>query len=116
MPTQNIIRQPVSGTGIWSMAPAYLTELFPTSVRGIGPGFSYHMGAFLGAWTPVILGTLQDRGLSIVDSMTACIVVSGLMVAIIARLGPETRGKEFLAIDDEDHKKVKYVNEARSTT
>ena len=106
----------ISGTGIWSMAPASLTELFPTSVRGIGPGFAYHMGAFLGAWTPVILGTLQDRGLSIVDSMTACIVVSGLLVAIIARLGPETRGKEFLAIEDEDHTEVKHVHEVKSTT
>ena len=74
------------------------------------------MGAFLGAWTPVILGALQDRGLSIVDSMTACIVVSGLLVAIIARLGPETRGKEFLAIDDEDHTEVKHVHSVKSTT
>jgi hypothetical protein len=48
--------------------------------------------------------------------MTACIVVSGLLVAIIARLGPETRGKEFLAIDDEDHTEVKHVHEVKSTT
>jgi SHS family lactate transporter-like MFS transporter len=90
----------INGTGIWSMAPAYLTERFPTSVRGVGPGFAYHMGAFIGAWTPTILGNLQDSGMTIVESMTTCIIISGVMVVVIAILGPETRGKEFIDLDE----------------
>jgi hypothetical protein len=82
------------------MAPAYLTERFPTSVRGVGPGFAYHMGAFIGAWTPTILGNFQDSGMTIVESMTTCIIISGVMVVVIAILGPETRGKEFIDLDE----------------
>ncbi len=32
--------------------PGYLTERFPTAVRGVGPGFAYHAGAAIGAITP----------------------------------------------------------------
>ena len=41
-----------TGTGIWGMAPSYLTERFPTAVRGIGPGLTYHIGAAVGVDNP----------------------------------------------------------------
>ena len=52
------------GSGIWGMAPAYVSERFPTSARGVGPGFTYHAGAAIGAVMPVVLGTLpfQSEG------------------------------------------------------
>jgi MFS family permease len=34
----------ICGIGIWGMAPTYLTERFPTIVRGVGPGLAYHAG------------------------------------------------------------------------
>ena len=89
-----------SGTGIWAMAPAYLTERFPTSVRGVGPGLSYHVGAAIGSFTPAVLGALQDGGMGIVNAMSTCIAISGLAVACIIWLGPETRGREFKALED----------------
>ncbi len=86
-----------SGGGVWGMAPAYLTERFPTAVRGVGPGLAYHAGAALGAVTPLVLGRLQDGGMTTGSAMAACIGAAGLLVAAIIWLGPETRGRRFAA-------------------
>lgn len=88
-----------SGGAIWGMAPSYLTERFPTAVRGVGPGLSYHVGAVLGAVTPLVLGQLQDRGMTTGGAMQLCIAASGLLVAAVVWMGPETRGREFTATD-----------------
>jgi putative MFS transporter len=87
------------GMGVWGMAPAYTTERYPTSVRGVGPGFCYHAGAAIGAMMPYILGTLQDRGFTLVDIMTAAMLMSGLLSVGLIWLGPETRGREFSEVD-----------------
>ncbi|HJN45449.1 MAG: MFS transporter [Vicinamibacterales bacterium] len=89
-----------TGGGIWGMAPAYLTERFPTAVRGVGPGLSYHVGAAVGSATPLVLGQLQDGGMTIAGAMTLSIVASGLVVAAVIWLGPETRGRHFTAVDE----------------
>ena len=88
-----------TGTGIWGMAPSYLTERFPTAVRGIGPGLTYHIGAAVGSMTPFLLGELQDGGMTLTAAMSLCIVASGLLVASTIWMGPETRGREFVAND-----------------
>ena len=87
------------GMGVWGMAPAYTTERYPTSVRGVGPGFCYHAGAAIGAMMPYVLGTLQDRGFTLVNIMTAAMLVSGLLSVGLIWLGPETRGREFSEVD-----------------
>jgi SHS family lactate transporter-like MFS transporter len=88
-----------TGTGVWGMAPSYLTERFPTEVRGVGPGLSYHVGAALGSTTPLMLGALQDRGWGLTGAMTMSIAISGLLVATLIWLGPETRGRTFGDLD-----------------
>jgi len=85
------------GMGLWGMAPAYVTERYPTSVRGVGPGFCYHAGAAIGATMPTLLGRLQDGGMSIPDAASLAMVVSGVLAVSIIWLGPETRGREFTA-------------------
>jgi SHS family lactate transporter-like MFS transporter len=85
------------GMGIWGMAPAYTTERFPTSARGVGPGFCYHAGAAIGAVMPYVLGALQDRGIALVSAMTVTMLISGLLSALFIWMGPETRGREFTA-------------------
>lgn len=89
-----------TGTGVWGMAPSYLTERFPTAVRGVGPGLSYHVGAAVGSTTPLVLGALQDRGWDLTGAMTLSIAVSGLLVASMIWLGPETRGRRFTDLED----------------
>ena len=86
-----------TGIGIWGMAPSYLMERFPTEVRGVGPGLSYHVGAALGSTTPLVVGQLQDAGYALTTAMTLCIAASGLLVAAMVWMGPETRGRHFTA-------------------
>jgi len=87
------------GTGNFGVVPAYLTERFPTMARAAGAGFAYHVGAGLGSFTPTLVGHLQDRGVPLMTAMSVCIAASGLMVAALIWLGPETRGKQFQAIE-----------------
>jgi MFS transporter, SHS family, lactate transporter len=83
------------GMGMWGMAPAYTAERFPTSARGVGAGFCYHVGAAIGALMPYVLGTLQDRGISLTAAMSGAMLTSGLLSAGLIWLGPETRGRAF---------------------
>jgi len=83
------------GMGVWGMAPAYTVERFPTQVRGVGPGFTYHAGAAIGALMPWLLGAMQDRGFSAVNGMSATMVASAVVAMIMVWIGPETRGRNF---------------------
>jgi MFS family permease len=86
---------------MWGIVPTYLSERFPTAVRGVGSGFAYHAGAALGAMTPFVVGALQDAGWALPDAMATCIVISLMIVIVMIWLGPETRGREFKAVDHE---------------
>jgi SHS family lactate transporter-like MFS transporter len=83
------------GCGIWGMAPAYVTERYPTAARGAGPGFCYHAAAAIGAIMPPLIGSLQDGGMSVANAMTIPIAVSLSVSSILIWLGPETRGRQF---------------------
>ena len=83
------------GCGIWGMAPAYVTERYPTATRGVGPGFCYHAAAAIGSIMPLLIGRLQDNGMSVANAMTVPIAASLTCSAILIWLGPETRGRQF---------------------
>lgn len=83
------------GCGIWGMAPAYVTERYPTSARGAGPGFCYHAAAAIGSVMPLLIGALQDRGMTLPNAMTIPIAASLVSSAVLVWLGPETRGRQF---------------------
>ena len=85
----------ICGHGAWGVVPSYLTERFPTAVRSGGSGLAYHAGAALGSVTPTLIGRLQDRGMVLADSMAICIGISGLVIAGLVWLGPETRGRQL---------------------
>jgi MFS transporter, SHS family, lactate transporter len=85
----------ICGIGIWGMAPTYLTERFPTIVRGVGPGLAYHAGAAIGSVTPTFIGYLQQRGMSLGDAMALVIATAGITVATVIWFGPETKGRVF---------------------
>jgi putative MFS transporter len=87
----------ICGIGIWGMAPTYLTERFPTVVRGVGPGLAYHAGAAIGSVTPTLIGLLQQRGMALATAMGLVIAAAGVTVATVIWLGPETRGTAFTA-------------------
>jgi SHS family lactate transporter-like MFS transporter len=93
----------VGGPGMWGVIPTYLSERFPTAVRGVGPGFSYHMGAALGAVTPAWIGRLRDGGYALNTAMATFIAIANVLAIAMLFLGPETRGKQFDALDDAAH-------------
>ena len=79
--------------GMWGAFPSYLSERFPAAVRGAGAGFCYHAGSLAGSITPSAIGYLRDRGMALPNAMTLAIAVSGLALAIVIWMGPETRGR-----------------------
>ena len=81
--------------GMWGAFPSYITERFPSDVRGAGAGFCYHAGALGGSLTSFGIGHLVDSGWSLSGAMTTSIAAAGLVVSILIWLGPETRGRKF---------------------
>ena len=81
--------------GMWGAFPSYITERFPSDVRGAGAGFCYHAGALAGSFTSFAIGHLVDRAGRSTGAMTTSIAASGLAVSLLIWLGPETRGRRF---------------------
>jgi SHS family lactate transporter-like MFS transporter len=82
-------------SGAWGIVPGYLSERFPTEARGVGTGFSYHVGVGIGSLGPYLIGAMQDGGLDLRSAMLRCIVAAGIAVLVLLWLGPETRGREL---------------------
>ena len=82
-------------SGAWGIVPGYLSERFPTEARGVGTGFSYHVGVGLGAYTPYLIGALQDAGTDLGTAMFWCILAGSVIVVVLLWMGPETRGREL---------------------
>jgi len=82
-------------SGAWGIVPGYLSERFPTEARGVGTGFSYHVGVGVGAFAPYLIGVLTDAGTALQTAMFWCVIGGGLGVITLLWLGPETRGREL---------------------
>ena len=82
-------------SGAWGIVPGYLSERFPTEARGVGTGFSYHVGVGIGAFAPYLIGVLTDAGTALQTAMFWCVIGGGIGVITLLWLGPETRGREL---------------------
>jgi MFS transporter, SHS family, lactate transporter len=82
--------------GAWGTIPAHLSELSPDSVRGVLPGFAYHLGILIAAPTNTIEYALRDRvGYQwAMAGFEIAVIVAGVF---IVALGREKKGKDFLA-------------------
>ncbi|MEU6808881.1 MFS transporter [Streptomyces sp. NPDC046831] len=81
-------------SAIFSGFGSYLSELYPTAVRGTGQGFTYNTGRAVGAVFPTLVGFLAD-GWGVGGALVFGAVGYGL--AALALLGlPETRGRELV--------------------
>ena len=87
-----------AGGGIWSQAPAYLAERFPTEVRATASGFCFHQGAIWGGFaSPVVTYFAINWHLGFAIPM-AIGTIGGLISVLLAlSVSPETRGKELVA-------------------
>ncbi len=80
-------------SAIFSGFGSYLSELYPTAVRGSGQGFTYNAGRAVGAVFPTTVGFLADSW-----GVGGALVFGaiGYGIAALALLGlPETRGREL---------------------
>lgn len=84
-------------SGYFSAVGAFLTELFPTRVRGSAQGFCYNFGRGFGALFPLAVGFLVDKGTPLGNAIAIFAVIAYLMFFAAAFALPETKGAELHA-------------------
>jgi MFS family permease len=74
----------------------FLTELFPTRVRGSGQGFAYNFGRGIAASNPFLVGLLSAV-LPLGQSIGVFAAVSYAVMIAAAMALPETKGRQLTA-------------------
>jgi MFS family permease len=82
-------------SGYFSGMGAFLTELYPTRLRGSGQGFCYNFGRGIGALFPYLVGALS-ASTSLANAIAIFAVVAYAVFFIAAYALPETRGRVLL--------------------
>jgi MFS family permease len=78
-------------SGLFAGMGAFMTELFPTRIRGSGQGFCYNFGRAVGATFPFLIGLVaQTMSLGSAIGVFAAIAYGVVVLAAITL--PETRG------------------------
>ena len=76
----------------------FMTELFPTAVRGTAQGFCYNGGRALGSLLPTLVGFVsQSLPLGATIALFSAFA-SGLMIIMLLAL-PETRGRSLASLE-----------------
>jgi len=83
-------------SGIFSGMGAFLTENFPTRVRGSGQGFAYNFGRGIAALNPFFVGVLSAT-LPLGQSIGVFAVIAYGILIVAALLLPETKGRVLTA-------------------
>ncbi len=81
-------------SGIFSGMGAFLTENFPTRMRGSGQGFAYNFGRGIAALNPTFVGLLSAT-LALGQSIGVFAGIAYGIVIVAALLLPETKGREL---------------------
>jgi MFS family permease len=78
----------------------FMTELYPTAVRGTGQGFCYNAGRAIGSFFPTIVGFVAE-GMALGTTIAIFSSLAfGVMIVMLLML-PETRGRNLAALDKE---------------
>jgi MFS family permease len=79
-------------SGYFSGMGPFLTELYPTRLRGSGQGFCYNFGRGIGALFPTLVGSLSAK-MALGSAIAIFAIVAYGLFFICAFALPETRGK-----------------------
>jgi len=79
-------------SGYFSGVGAFLTELYPTRLRGSGQGFCYNFGRGIGALFPFLVGALSNST-SLANAIAIFAVLAYALLFVTACALPETRGR-----------------------
>ena len=83
---------------MFSPMGSFMTELYPTAVRGVGQGFCYNAGRGIGALFPAAVGFLAAQfGLGLAIAVFS-IAAYGLMIVALMLL-PETHGRSLESLE-----------------
>ncbi len=85
--------------GVFGSFTYYLPELYPTWLRGTGPGFTYNIGRLVAAIGPFLVGSIASRGTSGVDTAMQVLVFVGfvpLAGLLVLPWAIETRGRVLM--------------------
>lgn len=83
-------------SGIFSGMGPFLTELFPTRVRGSGQGFAYNFGRGVASFNTLFVGLLSAT-LPLGQSIGVFALIAYGLLIFAALLLPETRGRVLTA-------------------
>jgi MFS family permease len=83
-------------SGYFSGMGAFLTELYPTRLRGSGQGFCYNFGRGIGALFPFLVGALSNTT-SLANAIAIFAVAAYAVFFLAAFALPETRGRMLYA-------------------
>jgi MFS family permease len=78
-------------SGVFSGMGPFLTELYPTRMRGSGQGFAYNFGRGIAAMNPLFVGMLSAT-LPLGQSIGVFAIIAYGLLAVAALLLPETKG------------------------
>jgi len=81
-------------SGVFSGMGAFLTELFPTSIRGSGQGFSYNMGRAIGSLFPLMIG-MSSQSMALGEAIGVFAGTAYGVMILAALTLPETAGKQL---------------------
>jgi len=81
-------------SGIFAGMGAFMTELFPTRIRGSGQGFCYNFGRAVGATFPFLIGFVAQKMTLGVAIGTFAAAAYGVVILAALTL-PETRGAQL---------------------
>ena len=74
----------------------FLTELFPTRIRGSGQGFAYNFGRGVASFNPLLVGLLSAT-LPLGQSIGVFALIAYGLLILAALLLPETKGRVLTA-------------------
>ncbi len=83
--------------GAWGVVPAYLTELSPGPVRATAPGLAYTLGALVTSWNGKGQALAAEHWHDYPTVLAVTVAVGALMLAGLAALGREAKGREMTA-------------------
>jgi MFS family permease len=83
--------------GSFSPMGSFFTELFSTSLRGSGQGFTYNLGRGIGALFPALVGYFSAR-MPLGQAIAMFAVTAYLLMVFSVLLLPETQGRELVEV------------------